>query len=140
MHASVGISSTVMVPHAGHVMADCSVTCTRFSSWALAQKDVSRAFARDMLRAFIAQSARVDVLQEMLSGSEQDRPHGEMQLVDQRRAQILADGGDAATKAHVAVAGSGPRLFQSGVYAFGDKAEFRVSRHPDRRPRVMRQH
>src|SRR5467141_534836 len=63
-----------------------------------------------------------------------------MQLVDQPGAQILPDGGYAATEAHVARARRGARLLQSGVNAFGDKAKLRPSRHPERRPRVMRQH
>src|SRR5438552_1843887 len=41
-------------------------------SRALAQKDVGRAFARDGLRAFIAQAAHIDAIQEMLPGTEQD--------------------------------------------------------------------
>lgn len=40
------------------------------ASAALAQKDVGRAFARDVRRAFIAQSTHIDVLQEMLPGTE----------------------------------------------------------------------
>ncbi len=39
-------------------------------SRALAQKDVGRTFARDALRAFIAQSTHIDVVQEMLPGTE----------------------------------------------------------------------
>jgi hypothetical protein len=39
-------------------------------SHTLAQKDVGRTFARDVLRAFIAQSRHIDVVQEMLAGTE----------------------------------------------------------------------
>ena len=39
-------------------------------SRALAQKDVGRTFARDVLRAFIAQSTHIYVIQEMLPGTE----------------------------------------------------------------------
>src|SRR3989449_837702 len=63
-----------------------------------------------------------------------------MQLVNQAGAQILPDSGYAATEAHVARARCGARLLQRGVNAFGDKAKLRPSRHPERRPRVMRQH
>jgi hypothetical protein len=48
-----------------------------------AQENVSRAFARDVLGAFIAQSTHIDVVQEMLSGTKQDRSDSEMQLVNQ---------------------------------------------------------
>src|SRR6266849_10784021 len=63
-----------------------------------------------------------------------------MQLVNQSGTQILPNSGCAATEADVAAAGCSGRLFQSGVNAFGDKAKLRTSRHPERRPRVMRQH
>src|SRR2546422_5773617 len=63
-----------------------------------------------------------------------------MQLVNQAGAQILPDSGYAATEAHVARARCGARLLQRGVNAFGDKAKLRTSRHPERRPPVMRQH
>src|SRR6266446_4969318 len=117
-----------------------SGTCRGRASRALAQEDVGRAFARDVLRAFIAQATHIDVVQQMLPGTEQDRPDGEMQLVDQAGAQILPDSGYAATEAHVAAAGCSARLLQGGVNAFGDKAKLRPSGHPERRPRVMRQH
>src|SRR5260221_13933602 len=39
-------------------------------SRALAQKDVGRAFARDVLCAFIAQSTHIDGVQKMLPGTE----------------------------------------------------------------------
>src|SRR5882762_11391651 len=63
-----------------------------------------------------------------------------MQLVDQGGAQILPNSGYAATEADVAAARCSARLLQSGLNAFGDKAKLRTSRHPKRRPRVMRQH
>src|SRR2546428_5706327 len=63
-----------------------------------------------------------------------------MQLVNQGGAQILPNGGYAATEADVAAVCCSGRLLQSGVNAFGDKAKLRTSRHPKRRPRVMRQH
>src|SRR5438309_10764319 len=63
-----------------------------------------------------------------------------MQLVDQAGAQILPDSGYAATEADVAAVRCSARLLQSRVNAFGHKAKPRTSRHPERRPRVMRQH
>src|ERR1700682_570832 len=63
-----------------------------------------------------------------------------MQLVNEGGAQILPNGGDAATEADIAAARCSARLLQSGVNAFGDKAKLRTSRHSKRRPRVMRQH
>src|SRR3989454_11032844 len=119
-----------------------------FPQWHLPWTSITRAragrrgspLARDILRAFIAQAAHIDAVQEMLPGTEQDGPDGEMQLVDQAGAQILPDSGYAATEADVAAVRCSARLLQSGVNAFGDKAKLRTSRHPERRPRAMRQH
>src|SRR6266446_4007008 len=63
-----------------------------------------------------------------------------MQLINQGSAQILPNSCYAATDADVAAARCSGRLLQSGVNAFGDKAKLRTSRHPKRRPLVMRQH
>src|ERR1700694_331565 len=63
-----------------------------------------------------------------------------MQLVNQGGAQILPNSGYAATEADVAAVCRRGRLLQSGVKAGGGKAKLRTSRHPERRPRVMRQH
>src|ERR1700674_5529941 len=76
----------------------------------------------------------------MLARTEQDRSDGEMQLINQGGAQILPNSGYAATEADVAAARCSGRLLQSGLNAFRDKAKLRTSRHPKRRPRVMRQH
>src|SRR6266550_9426135 len=63
-----------------------------------------------------------------------------MQLVNQGGAQILPNGGYAATEADGAAVCCSGRLLQSGVNALGHKAKLRTPRHPKRRPRVMRQH
>ena len=76
-------------------------SATRTGLRALAQKDVSRTFARHILGAFIAQSTHIDVVQEMLSGTKQDGSDGEMQLVNQAGAQKLPNGGYATTQADV---------------------------------------
>src|SRR5438309_10008946 len=62
-----------------------------------------------------------------------------MQLVNQGGAQILPYSGYAATEADVAAARGSGRLLQSVVNAPGDKTKLRTSRHPERRPLVMRQ-
>src|SRR6266496_5401044 len=63
-----------------------------------------------------------------------------MQLVDQCSAQILSNCGYTATEADVAAACCRSRLLQSSADAIADKTKLRTSRHPERRPRVMRQH
>src|ERR1700693_2860156 len=63
-----------------------------------------------------------------------------MHLVNQGGAQILPNSGYAAAEADVAAVRCSGRVLQSGMNAFGDKAKLRAPRHPERRPRVMRQH
>src|SRR5258706_16173999 len=63
-----------------------------------------------------------------------------MQLVNQGSTQILPDSGYTPTETDVAAVRRGGRLLQSGVNASRDKAKLRTSRHPERRPRMMRQH
>src|SRR5512135_214642 len=82
----------------------------------------------------------IDAGPEMLPATEQDGSDGEVQLVNQGRAQILPNGGYAAAEADVTAARCSGGLLQGGVNAFGDKAKLRASRHPERRPRVMREH
>src|SRR5437773_9120192 len=55
-------------------------------------------------------------------------------------AQILANHGHAATEANVTATRRGGRQLQRGVNARGDEAKLRPPSHPERRPRVMRQH
>src|SRR3954447_9065296 len=63
-----------------------------------------------------------------------------MHLVNQPGTHILPNRGYATTNADVAAARCSGGLIQSSVNAFGDEAKLRTSRHPDGRPRVMRQH
>src|SRR5262249_7189316 len=102
-----------------------------------AQKDVGRAFASDRFRAFVAQRAQIDAVQEMLPGSEQDRAHDQMQLVDQARAQILPYRGYTAAYADITPARGGACLLESGMKAFRHKPKLRTSCHLERRSRVM---
>src|SRR5204863_7246567 len=85
-------------------------------------------------------SVHTDAIPQLLARTEQHRPDGEMQFVDQAGAQILPNSGDAAAEADVAAARCGGRLLQSCVDAFGDKAKLGASCHLKRRPWMVRQH
>src|ERR1700758_4397093 len=63
-----------------------------------------------------------------------------MQLVDQGGLQILPNGRYAATEADVAALRGSSCPRQRGMNALGDEAKLRTSRHPERSPRMMRQH
>jgi hypothetical protein len=97
----------------------------------LAHEDVGRTITCDEFRAFIAQSMHIDVVREMLPGTEQDRPDSEMKLVDQAGPQILPNSGYAAAEADVTATCCRGRWLQSGMNAFGDKAKLRTSWVPN---------
>src|SRR5882672_3457612 len=99
-----------------------------------------RALARNGLPALVAQSTRVDVVQEVLAGAEQNRSDREMQLVDQPGAQELSDCGHASAQPDVAVARGGLRLLERGPNSVGNEIEYGAALHRDRRPRMMREH
>ncbi len=53
------------------------------TSPALAQHDVRCAFACDDICTFIAQGTHVDAVQQVFAATDQDRAHGQMQLINQ---------------------------------------------------------
>src|SRR5947207_4880935 len=99
-----------------------------------------RALARNGLPALVAEGSRVDVVQEVLAGAEQDGPDREMQLVDQPGAKELADRGHAAAEPDVAVARGCFRLLERGPNSPGDEVEGGAALHRDRRAGMMREH
>src|SRR6478672_41655 len=102
------------------------------------QKEVGRTLARDDFRALIAQGAHVDVVPEVLPATQQDRPQGEMQLINKAGAQILTQRGHPATEAHVLSTRS--RLLQGGLNASRDEMKLGAARHLQRRARMVGQH
>src|SRR5271170_1675519 len=104
----------------------------------LAQDDVAGTLAGCELRAFVAQRMGIDAIPEMFAGSEQHRPDGQMQLVNQPSAQVLADGGYAAPEPNIAAARGGLRKLEGGMNTARDEVKFRTSGHFQRRSRVVR--
>ncbi len=56
---------------------------------------------RNELNAFVAQSARVNPLEQSLSPAQQDWRDSEVHLIDEACTQVLLDGVGATTNAHV---------------------------------------
>src|ERR1700686_1663623 len=81
----------------------------------------------------------IDTAPEMLAGSKQDRPNGQMQVVNQASTQLLTDSGYSASDANIAATRCGSGQLQSGMNALSDKMKIRAPSHSERRPRVMRQ-
>src|SRR5262249_52581525 len=119
-------------------------TTTRCRRYALAshalQKQVSRAFARDALGAFVAESWQVDAVQQMLAAAEQHGPQREGQPIDETGPKILTDRRHAPANAHVAAARSGACLLERGLDAPGDETKLGAACHLEGRPRMMGEH
>src|SRR4051812_18970551 len=92
-----------------------------------------RRLAGDMLGHLITEPRPIDAGEQILPLAEQGRRHGEMQLVDGARLQILADGGDAAADADVAAGGGLARAIERFADAAGDEMEDRAALHLERR-------
>src|SRR5580692_6653528 len=101
---------------------------------------MSCALAGNGVCAFIAQGIQIDAIPELLARSHQDRPQGQMQIVDETSAQKLTYRGYAASEANIAAIRRGGGAFQSGVDSIGDKMKIRATAHFQRRPWVMSQH
>lgn len=71
----------------------------------------------------------IDAIPEMFAGSKQHRPDGQMQLVNQPSAQILANGGYAAPEPNIAAARRGVRKIEGGMNTVSDEVEFCSARH-----------
>lgn len=68
---------------------------------ALPEDQVSCLRRAHVLGALIAERGQVDIGEQIFSGAEQDRRHGDVQLVDQPGPQILFDRSDPAAKPHI---------------------------------------
>src|SRR5690349_7517080 len=98
-----------------------------------------RAIAGNRLHAFVAQRGQIDTGEQGVALPEQHWPDGQVQLVDEPRAQILTDRRHAAAQPDISTARRLPRLSQRGVNAIGDKPKLRAARHAERWPRMMGQ-
>src|SRR4051794_40815967 len=96
-----------------------------------------RRLAGDMLGHFIAERRPIETGEQILAFAEQHRRYGEMQLVDEARLQILADGGDAAADADVTAGGGLARPIERFADAAGDEMEDRAALHLERRALVV---
>src|SRR5690349_15982085 len=111
----------------------------RRASGAFSQEDMHRTLARDVLRAFVAQRAGVDAGQQVLARAQQHGSHGEVQLVDEALAQVLADGRDAAPDPDIAPGRGLLRLVQRRADAVRHEAELGPALHAKRRARMVRE-
>src|SRR5689334_11891178 len=107
---------------------------------AAAHEDMRGALTADVLEAFVAERAPVHALEKRLALTQQDRPHGEMQLVDQPRLEILAHRRDAAADTNILAPGGRLCLLERRLDPLGDEVEHRAALHLERGPPVMCQY
>src|SRR6476661_8237132 len=88
----------------------------------------------------VTKRAHVEPVPERLTLAEQDRPHREVQLVDQARLHVLANRRGAAADPDVLSVRRFLRLRERRMDAIRDEAELRAALHHHRLSRVVRQH
>src|SRR6266704_1414333 len=86
-----------------------------------------------VLRALEAKADRVDAGEEVLAPAEEHGGDHEVELVDQPRGEVLANGGRSTAEADVLAQSRLLRAFQSGVDAIGHEVERRSTLHRDGR-------
>src|ERR1700722_10625642 len=95
-------------------------------------RDVRRAWSRDMLRGLVTQRHEVEAGKKILSPAHQHRRNREMHLVDQPLGQVLPDGRHAAANPNVLSASGLAGALQSRLNALRDKMECRAAGHDKR--------
>src|SRR5262245_20946820 len=105
------------------------------TSRTLAEEHVRRALAGNVPVAFIPERTQIDAVQQMLSCAQEDRTDGQMQLVDQTGAQILANRRDPTADTNVAPCCRELCLGQGGVDALRHESEHGAARHGEGRSR-----
>src|SRR5512144_1363219 len=96
--------------------------------------------ASDVVHTLVSQPTHIDTVQEMFPSTEQDRRDGEVQLINECSAEILANCGYAPTQPDVAAACRIPRSLERSVNTVGDEPKLRATLHFEQRPGVMSQH
>ena len=106
----------------------------------LAQHDVHGFRSTRVLGTAEAQREQVDVYEQLLARSENDRRNSEVDFIDKSGAQKLADRRNATSDPNIlSICGRGSTLGR-GVNTLGDKMKRCTSRHGDRRARVVGEH
>src|SRR5689334_18538459 len=97
------------------------------------QHDVRCGVGRHMGGALIAEAREIETVQEMLAGPEQPGRDRHVHLVDEPRAEVLANCRHAAADLHVPSLRGFPRPVECLARTARDKVEHRAAFHLDRR-------
>src|SRR5262245_44370334 len=93
-----------------------------------------------VLRALVAEAHRIDAGEEMLTAAEEHRGDHEVDLVDQPRAEVLANGGRSAAESDVFALGRVLCTLQRGMDAIADEVERRSALHGDGLTSMVAEH
>src|SRR5689334_14948448 len=107
-----------------------------FTSRTLPQHDVGGAFAWHVAGTLVSERAQIEPLPEWFTLAKHNGTNGEVQLVDQAGAQVLANRRDAAAEPDVAVLRRLFRALERGVDAVRDEMKDSAALHGQRPARV----
>jgi len=93
-----------------------------------------------MLNVPVPYVPQVDVTKQAFARPKQNWRDGDMELIDEADSQELLDGVGTAADSHIPAIRCLACLLEGRVDSVGDKVERRVALHPQRRPRMVRQH
>ena len=85
-----------------------------------------------VLDAGIAQGRKIHTFEEALTGAEQDRRYGDVQLIDKAVAKILSDDIDSATHANIFACGGFTGALKSDGSSFRHEVKGRSAVHDKR--------
>ena len=94
----------------------------------------------NMFGASIAELRCVDTGKEVFPGAEKSRRDGKVHLVDESRAKVLPNGGDATAEPDISSVGGFRGALQRVVNAVRDEVKRGAAVHRDRGARVVGQH
>src|ERR1044072_318108 len=106
----------------------------------LGEDEVQGVLGGDVLRAGVAEGARVDAGEQVLAAAEHDGAARAVQLVAETRAQRWPDGAGAAEEAYVEATGRRLRPLQRRVDPVGDEMESGAAFHRDGVARMVSEH
>lgn len=99
-----------------------------------------RPLANDLLRAFVAELAKIEILKKTFTFPKQHRSQCKVELIDEPSAEKLPNGRDSATKSNVFSTRSFSRFVERCVDTARDESKLRSSLHPERRTLIVSQH
>jgi hypothetical protein len=97
----------------------------------LSEHEVRRVGRRHVFSAQVTQRRGVNVGEEMLAGTQEDRADGDVQLINEPRFEVLPDRRHSTAEPNIPTIGGVTGPLQCRVDSFCDEMESRAALHGD---------